>query len=151
MAPDQIRGGRGDAPTDLYSLGILLYELATGEPPFRADHYLALMGQHVNAVPRGPRELRPDLPPQVEAIILEAHQGSGRTNATRPSPMQRPTSRTGEPSTSRPRYRTGPPARPRRRLRGAEVVGGMWKLVAVVASVFVLIVAIAVLVTIIVR
>jgi len=72
MAPEQIQGKRGDARTDIYALGIILYELLTGTVPFRGDNALAVMNQHLTASPAPPRRIRPDIPPGVEAIVLRA-------------------------------------------------------------------------------
>src|SRR5205823_5497674 len=151
MAPEQIRGERGDARSDLYSLGIVLYELATGSQPFRADHYLALMGQHVNALPKRPRELRPDLPPAVEAIILRL---------IRKRPEERYAT-AAETKADLEVWRTLDAAEidpgPDRPLGGgADLIAptssrGMWGLVALAAGAFVAIVAVAVLLTIVLR
>jgi serine/threonine protein kinase len=69
MAPEQWRGETPDGRTDLYALGIMLYECATGFPPFRGE-LLAVCHQHVNKPPQPPRQCRPELSPELEAIIL---------------------------------------------------------------------------------
>lgn len=51
MAPEQIQGARGDARTDIYQLGIMLYEMLAGEPPFHGDNPYAVMEQHLRANP----------------------------------------------------------------------------------------------------
>ncbi|MCH8025734.1 MAG: alpha/beta fold hydrolase [Chloroflexi bacterium] len=70
MAPEQASGGEIDARTDLYALGVLLYELVTGSPPFVGDDPNAIMYQHVNAEPESPVEHNPSLPPSLERLIL---------------------------------------------------------------------------------
>ncbi len=70
LAPEQARGETIDARADLYALGVLLYEALTGRLPFTGDDPLDVIAQHLRAQPRPPRELRPDLPPALEAIIL---------------------------------------------------------------------------------
>jgi serine/threonine-protein kinase len=73
MAPEQALGSPDiDQRADIYSLGVMMYELFTGRPPFEAPTYLALMAQHLNEPPRPPRALRGDLPPLVEKTILRA-------------------------------------------------------------------------------
>ncbi len=78
MAPEQVRGKRGDARTDIYALGTILYELLTGETPFVAGNAHAMMRAKLEADPRPPRELVPTLDPKVEEIILRAIERSPR-------------------------------------------------------------------------
>jgi serine/threonine-protein kinase len=72
MAPEQIRGREVDARSDLYALGALAYQLATGVPPFGGDTPIAVGFAHCTQPVRPPRELRPDLPPALEAAICHA-------------------------------------------------------------------------------
>lgn len=72
MSPEQVRGRRGDERSDLYAWGAIVYELATGRPPFRGDSWLAVMTAHLQQAPEPLRRRRPDLPPGLEAIVLHA-------------------------------------------------------------------------------
>jgi serine/threonine-protein kinase len=72
MAPEQVRGRRGDARTDVYSAGTMLYELITGELPLTAGNVHAMMRAKLEQDPRPPRELVPELDPKIEEIILRA-------------------------------------------------------------------------------
>ncbi len=71
MAPEQLRGAASDHRSDLYSLGVVLYEMATGRRPFEQELASALIADIVNAVPVPPRHLNPSLPRALELVILK--------------------------------------------------------------------------------
>lgn len=72
MAPEQIKGTRGDARTDIYSLGAILYEMLTGEVPFSGSNVYAAMRSKLRDDPIPPRRLRQDISPHLEEIVLQA-------------------------------------------------------------------------------
>jgi serine/threonine protein kinase len=72
IAPEQIGGRRGDARTDVYALGTILYEMLTGGLPFAAPNALALMRAKADDEPRPLTYYAPDVDPHLEAIVLEA-------------------------------------------------------------------------------
>jgi serine/threonine protein kinase len=72
MSPEQGRGERGDARSDIYALGVLLYQLTTGRVPFEADTPYAVILKHITAPLPPPRSIRLDLPEAVERVILKA-------------------------------------------------------------------------------
>jgi hypothetical protein len=72
MSPEQSLGQPGDHRSDLYSLGVVLYQLATGQLPYAADTPMAIMLKQVNEPLPAPRTVRPDLPESLERIILKA-------------------------------------------------------------------------------
>ena len=71
MAPEQLRGKRVDARTDIYAAGTVLYEMATGQRPFKAKSSVALAADIQTRTPTPPRQLNPKLSPQLEKIILK--------------------------------------------------------------------------------
>jgi hypothetical protein len=72
MAPEQGQGQPGDACSDIYALGVVLYELLVGQPPFAAESPYAVILRKIHTPPPAPRARRPDLPRAVEAVMLRA-------------------------------------------------------------------------------
>jgi len=72
LSPEQARGERVDARSDLYSTGCLMYELLTGRPPFTGDSPVAIAYQHVRENPVPPSVVDPDMPSWADAIVLKA-------------------------------------------------------------------------------
>jgi eukaryotic-like serine/threonine-protein kinase len=72
MSPEQIEGRDPDARSDLYSLGITLYEIATGKRPFSGDSEYQIMAAHLKTAPPPPREIDPSLPAELNDVILKS-------------------------------------------------------------------------------
>jgi serine/threonine-protein kinase len=69
MAPEQVQGERGDARTDVYALGVILFELLAGRVPWEGDNPLSIMNQAVTRPAPSLRELDPSIPPPLDAIV----------------------------------------------------------------------------------
>lgn len=72
MSPEQINGGHGDARSDLYAAGVLLYELVTGRQPFDRDSQFAIMAAHMHQTPPAPIEVKADVPVLLSRAIMKA-------------------------------------------------------------------------------
>src|ERR687883_1052075 len=72
LSPEQARGARVDQRSDLYSVGIVLYEILTGRVPFTGDTPLEIAMKHLQEVPTPPSELRPEVPHDLDLVVLRA-------------------------------------------------------------------------------
>ena len=72
MAPEQILGKKVDQRADVYALGVILYEIMTGVPPYARGDHMSVMYQHVQGKARPPREINPGLPPGLPEVIMQA-------------------------------------------------------------------------------
>ena len=74
IAPEQARGDMTDEKADIYSVGVMLYEMITGQLPFEADNAVSVAIMQLQAQPRKPREINPEIPEALEEITLKAMQ-----------------------------------------------------------------------------
>jgi eukaryotic-like serine/threonine-protein kinase len=72
ISPEQVKNKRGDARSDLYAVGVILYEMLTGETPFHGANPFAVMNARLIEAPRPPSEINPDIPSDLSAIVLRA-------------------------------------------------------------------------------
>jgi serine/threonine protein kinase len=72
MSPEQIKGERGDARSDIYSWGVLMYEVLTGTVPYHGDNWMATMAAALTTTPKTIRATRQEVSPQLEAVVLKA-------------------------------------------------------------------------------
>lgn len=72
ISPEQARGDRTDARSDIYSAGVVLYEMLSGRLPFEGDSAVSVAIQHLSSIPLAPREINPDIPQPLELICMKA-------------------------------------------------------------------------------
>ncbi len=71
-SPEQASGYAGNERSDIYSLGVILYEIVTGVPPFRGENPTAVLAQHLNAMPPSPALYNPNIPPALTLVMMTA-------------------------------------------------------------------------------
>lgn len=76
ISPEQAKGGIVDARSDIYSVGVVMYEMLTNRLPFEGDSPVSVAIQHISSIPLSPRELNPEIPVGLEQIILHAMEPS---------------------------------------------------------------------------
>jgi eukaryotic-like serine/threonine-protein kinase len=72
MAPEQILGKKVDQRADIYALGVMLYEMTTGVPPYSRGDHMSVMYQHVQGKARIPKDVNPNLPPELSDLVMRA-------------------------------------------------------------------------------
>jgi serine/threonine-protein kinase len=78
ISPEQVQGGRGDARSDVYAVGVMLYEMLTGEVPFTGANAFVIMNNRLLNDPIPPRELNPEISPQMQEVLYRAMERNPR-------------------------------------------------------------------------
>ena len=89
ISPEQARGSYIDARSDIYSAGVVLYEMLTGRLPYEGDSPISVAIQHINSIPLSPREINPDIPEALEEITMKPWPPTWTSAISLPTPCWR--------------------------------------------------------------
>ena len=84
MAPEQILGKKVDERADIYSLGVIMYEMLSGNPPYSRGDHMSVMYQHVQGKAQPLNEANPKVPREIADVVDQDHARSTRRSAIRP-------------------------------------------------------------------
>jgi serine/threonine-protein kinase len=148
MSPEQIQGERGDPRSDIYSWGVVVYELLTGDVPFGGDNWLAVMAGHLRRAPKHIREQRPEVSPALEAVVLHAMRRYPRNRYQSAEELVRDLERL---DTLDPKEYDLSPESPMGGMAAIESKKQLWLYVAAVAAGFFALLALIIIVTVVTR
>jgi serine/threonine-protein kinase len=148
MSPEQVQGERGDARSDIYTWGVMMYEMLTGRVPFSGDNSLAVMAGHMQGHPKPIRKLRPEVPPALEAVVLHAMR---RYPEHRYSSAAEIVDDLDRLDTLDPAAYDLSPERPMGGMAAADSARRLWAWVAIIAASFIGLVAIIITLSIVLR
>lgn len=134
MSPEQVMGKAVDGRSDLFSLGIILYELCTGTRPFTGDNLAAIFHAIVEAVPADPRTLNPDLPQGLAEVVLKCLSKKPEDRFLRGEALTKALAKCTAPKPGQPA--AAPPQEQRKRGAGPLAAAGLAALIALGGAVY---------------
>ncbi|MDP9073207.1 MAG: serine/threonine protein kinase [Actinomycetota bacterium] len=148
MSPEQVQGERGDARSDLYSWGVMMYEMLTGRVPFKGDNWMAVMAGHLSGDPKPIHKLRPDVPPGLEAVVGHAMRRYPEHRYQSAAELLADLERVDKLDPSH--YDTSP-EKPMGGMAATESTKRLWAFVAMIAAIFAGIVAVIITLSVLLR